>query len=50
MKANPNKIAKGTVKIKKQKLPFVPNAKKSAANISKRLNAKSGSRSQVGFD
>lgn len=41
-----NKLAKK----RGQKLPFVPNAKKSAAKIASNLSAKSKAKTQVGFD
>lgn len=41
-----NKLAKRRGK----KLPFVPNAKKSAAKIAANLSAKSRAKTQVGFD
>lgn len=45
-KAVIDKLAKG----KGKKLPFIPNAQKSAAKIKANLSAKSRAKTSVGFD
>lgn len=46
-KVNPKKVVKA---IKRSRPAFIPNAKRSAANIKAKLAERSKSKTQIGFD
>lgn len=50
MKTKSKNVIEKVSKGKSGKLPFIPNAQKSAARIKAKISAKSKAKTQVGFD